>query len=1259
MAQISQGQGGAKVALPPSPKSVAVGPGDQPGLRGDYGGATADAFKATPAYHQAVVQVFRAQPPAQQRAIVTGALRNPTPEGKMVLSDVFKSSQGMLQTQRAQRIYGPKLLSAVWQHNIKGPSVFTEAANTLSSGLGDIAGGLDALRQSTSVGGNPQAMGIGGGDVGKLVYHVPIDIARAALEKPSTIPTTIKGLGEQALAAGAGLVELPIRMGQIGVGPALSQLGKGIARDYSQRYGPLIAGNDRAFIDRLKQQGAGPELLDTIGALGGFDATLGRGAVGLAKLRETLTGESNFLTRARPALRISGNELRDQSLAKGALKVSMQRAEDRLRSIIHAPERPGEVAPLFQGRGQRVLVSGVQAAYRRNMQDALNHEVRGRSGIQGDFRKLSPWEKKAATIAHEGWIPLRSGPEAAVKALEARRQQILADRANPESLGNKIAPKDAATVDDVKLIEQLQANTSKWLTPKLAAFIDKQGERAARIERGDERGLTQSATARRLRPQGEMLGIEHPDAIAERAQAGTEVAGRGASKSLLSFGQDLRRTHAMGRSGSLADKFANYEETRPGLLQDYIDRIRAERPKEWPEPSYMEHTMRPKENFGAFTQGSGHKAMPSYKQSRFDLWRGGAIYRHPQMMVDSVAKGIKGHYQWPMVDELWRRNGLPAPPAAAIKAALGHSKSSSELTGYELARAYDHMGIDLRNYRFGNPGRLSEHTLADLGYAKRNTVPIKIGKKQIGERGVGDFASRAGYMPPEFGTDSNLAAAMHSPEVTMDGRAVHDSLHNGRPLDSNNPFVKSYGWKAVPTAAYDEIHSGLRPSGLAARSVGKGMGLTAGLILGGSPSFVVMNTLAHALLTAFATRGRILTDALKAPVWYHGLSDEERAIVDAQARGRGHYAVQKLGSTTPGALRDSWRKFQQSLPGRGLGQINPVAALWKLEDKQSNFFRRVSYYSVTKQMAFENVGKELGLAQQAMSRFMHSFDVGPKDQMAAILHNQPWAEEAGRRVVNALGDYARFTHRERSFGRGVLFYSFLRHVMRNLFYVLPLKHPIALALVGELGQLHKQEVQKILGPNPAAWTYGRVFFDHNGKLTSIDFTRALPVGGTPTEVASQGVKGLASMVPPAAQPLLDMIYGQTASGQKVPANFWTFANELGSLSYPYRFTKDLAFGTQLQNPDSVPFLHPSPETRKSAAGQAYLQAKEQALGPLHDLILGSLLGLYPKPDDSRVIAQHAAAKKAGGSGGGNLPAGSGAADLLPASSGPADLLPGG
>jgi hypothetical protein len=1240
-----------------------------------YSPQAAAALKASPLYQRAVVSVFKMQGPQRQALLTKQALQSPhIPENQYILNYLHSSSKGG----GVWNAYGSGGRFQLPQHfSVGQPNAALNGLGGLigqipagaSSAVSNAAGQAAGFARGFGIGGpnnyigSPSAPGVQAGQgaagavdagakialapvgvaaqglrkgittlqgignqnpndptqmggfgppaLGRVLTHAPLDVAQAMAEQPSTIPKTISGLGTTAIASGAGLLELPIKMATMGAGPALKQLGQGMAHDYSSRYGPVAAGNDQAFINRIKQQGAGPELLDALGLIGGFDATAGRAVTSLAKVREGLTGKPNFLTAERPLLRVSGNEVRQQALARGAGKITAQRVEDAMRRIRgdtgHAPPLSGkaEVRPLLGARAQKVLVSGQQASYRRPMQDMLQREVRGFKGIQGGFRGLTPWETKAALIVHEGFVPLRSGPEAALKALEARKQAILKERAtNPYSPGNRIAPQHVGTVDDVKLITDLQANIGKWLTPDLAKFIAKESARQHRIMPADFRGTTASAEARLLRAQGEMLGIKHPDEVAAATQAKAGAPGG-------SLAADLGRARAMTE----AQKYADWQETRPGLLRDYSAQIRKERPKDWPEPAFMEHSPHPKDQAGVFT-AQGARGMPGYKQSHFDLWRGGAVYRSREMMINSVAKGVKGHYQWPLVSDLGRRNGVPAPTAIAVKDALGHGKAPSLLTGHEMAQAYAHMGLDLRNYTFWNPGRMSDVALTDLGYMKA-----------AGEK---SHSSRSGYAPPEVDTNQALADAMSQRDVAVKGSELQNAL-------KNDMFMKAYGWKLLPNAAYKEIHAGLTPSGGVGRAVGKVQGGTAGLILGGSPSFVVMNTLAHAFLTAFATGGRILTDMVKAPIWYHGLSDAKKAVVDAEARGRGRHDVAKLGSTVPNAIVDSWRQLRASGIGRVITALNMPRTLlhtmWRTEDLQSNYFRHVVYYHYTKQLAFENMSHEIGWAATAMQRLMHVFTLGPKDRMAGILAHQPWAEEVGRRTVNALGDYARFTAGERKWlnNRSVIFYSFVRHAARTLFYVLPFKHPIVTALVGELGKLHKDEVQQILGPNPPPWDYGRVFFDKGGKLTSIDFTRSLPVGNVATELPSQGIGAATNLIPPELQPLVNMGYKHTPSGSPVPQNVFTFLNGIASLSYPYRLFHDLHFGTQLQQADSIPFIHERPETRKSAAGQAYLQAKEAALGPLFDKILGGMLGLYPKPDDSRVVTQHAAtaaAKKA-------------------------------
>jgi hypothetical protein len=335
---------------------------------------------------------------------------------------------------------------------------------------------------------------------------------------------------------------------------------------------------------------------------------------------------------------------------------------------------------------------------------------------------------------------------------------------------------------------------------------------------------------------------------------------------------------------------------------------------------------------------------------------------------------------------------------------------------------------------------------------------------------------------------------------------------------------------------------------------------------------------------------------------------------------------------------------------RMIGHANPVRALFKAEDLQSNFFRHMTYYSAAKRQALHTITSDMGPAAAAAAKLNHALNTGPKDEMARLLQSQPAAEELGRYTVNMMGDYGRFTSFERKWlnNRAVLFYSFLRHATRTLLHVLPAKHPIATALTGELAKLHNDEVKKMLGGADLPYAYSRLYFHHgSGKLSSVDLLRSSPIGGLATDVATEGVKGLAHEIPPPLQPILDMMYGQTVQGQKVSGNAFQALSNWLSLSYPYRLAKDLRFGSKPQTPESIPFLHERAKTFKSAKAQQYAQAKAKASGPDTQRLIAGLLGAYPKPDDIREVAGHqvaatqatarAAAKRAakakGGSGG--------------------------
>lgn len=108
-----------------------------------YGSSEASAFKSTPQYKQAVLDVFRAQPPEQQHAIIQGALHNPTPEGKLIMSYV----------QRGESV----------------PSSPFYVASVHAPG---IAGDLSKIANATA--GAPSFLGKLVGNFGKDLYNLPM-----------------------------------------------------------------------------------------------------------------------------------------------------------------------------------------------------------------------------------------------------------------------------------------------------------------------------------------------------------------------------------------------------------------------------------------------------------------------------------------------------------------------------------------------------------------------------------------------------------------------------------------------------------------------------------------------------------------------------------------------------------------------------------------------------------------------------------------------------------------------------------------------------------------------------------------------------------------------------------------------------------------------------------------------------------------------------------------------------------------------------
>lgn len=1196
-----------------------------------YGSAQANAYKQTPAYRNAVAQVFKAQSLPQQVAIIKG-LGGHTNAWQLPETHAIRGAFTQLPQQRQMQI------ANAFPHE----SFLGKALGAIGTTGANMIQGMSGGKTSDSLT-NPKTglttEGINAGGLLAAPFRMGTDVARAALQDPSVLPKTAKGFGESVAGSVAGAVQLPIQMVQQGPLTAIENLGKGMAADYSRRWGPVVQGNDQATIDRIKKEGAGPEIFDAAMLLGGVDATAGKAAADLAKTREAMSGKPNFLTRERPNLLLSGNKTRPQQLAAGALKITSQRIEDKLRQLraAHGGElKPGDhqVAPVFQAHGIRVTHSGIaQRVGRSPMVQHLNLEVRGHknSALRTIGRLgLSPIQRDAAFHALHG---MRMDTAAHLRAdLTARKDALLAERiANDHSFGNHIPPQLVDKVDEVHLIDKLLPQVDKIAGPKMVQFQRAESARADRIQ-AETTLHPATADARRYRYLGEHLGVQHPDVTVDRNVQALEqrISDLKNEHQHLSAGSRPQYGHGPGwptepgavlsRMRDTQTEIGKLQKQVDGLkngdrharLQQYVEKVKAKADGQgYLKPAYFKHQEHPKTDFASYAAGQGAKMMAPDHLSEWQLSRAGVSDHSLQAYLDGLARSIKRPYQHEMTREQMRAGTFADPTAQEIKNALGHDKHPKDLTGLDMRRILHHRGYDMSKVVLHHPGNLAERVVDEHGLATKR-----------------DVAPRLGHDINEQATNSEILHALQQENtVALPGQ--------------KNNFLGQPGWKAMPKTAYDELTGNLKASSGPGRFVGKVQGTTAGLILAQNPHFVIINTLAHAIPSIVATKG--VGDLVRAPLWYAGLSDAEKRIVDAHHAGRtgGHFnTTARLGSTAPNAISASWRRLGE----RGIVQkaqhVNPFRALLKAEDLQSTYWRHVVMYNRVKKAAFHDMGAEYGHAVQLTNQINGIFTLGPTQRMQAIIHDMPKIEELGRSVVNILGDYSRFTNRERTWfnNRAVLFYSFIRHVTRTLFYVLPFRHPIMFGLMGELGNLHAQEVKKLLGGQDQPWDMGRVFFDKGGKLSSIDLTSASPVSSPLVDILSGGVTQLPRLLSPVVGSALDVAYGKTPQGQPVKQNAWSMVNNIASLSYLYRSGAAAHFGLSPQQTDSVPFLHERPQTYKTATSEQYQAAKTDARGPLGPYLLGSAIPFFPKPDDSRVIAEHAAAKggSSGSSSGGGL-----------------------
>jgi hypothetical protein len=365
---------------------------------------------------------------------------------------------------------------------------------------------------------------------------------------------TVSGTADILAGIPAGVAKLavggvthPVRTGE--------EFVKGFGADLSRRYGPLVAGNDRAFVARIKREGAAPELADIAGAAGGEGAIAGRALTGAAKAGTLGERAARIATEARPLLRVSGDEARAQATSPNFFRAVAQHAEDKARQTVlarrnarhgevakglqprspegprmgpHTPPRAaGEVVPVFQGRAQRIAVSKLSArSFSRNRHEQT---LEINKGTERDLAGLSAKQRKAVMSVASGYIPLerKAGESEAAyigrvrMAIRGRRQQIHDYRAAND------VPSDPEILKphrELGALDYLDKHAEEIFGgDRLARFHAATLARSKRLAAADPGLHPLTAEAHPLIVQGEALGIPFEPTLKTATKGGRVV----------------------------------------------------------------------------------------------------------------------------------------------------------------------------------------------------------------------------------------------------------------------------------------------------------------------------------------------------------------------------------------------------------------------------------------------------------------------------------------------------------------------------------------------------------------------------------------------------------------------------------------------------------------------------------------------------------------------------------------------------------------
>jgi hypothetical protein len=332
-----------------------------------------------------------------------------------------------------------------------------------------------------------------------------------------------------------------------------------------------------------------------------------------------------------------------------------------------------------------------------------------------------------------------------------------------------------------------------------------------------------------------------------------------------------------------------------------------------------------------------------------------------------------------------------------------------------------------------------------------------------------------------------------------------------------------------------------------------------------------------------------------------------------------------LGATN-NRMVATWRGFKATKAMRVGHRMNPLDAMFRADEAQNNFFRRVLFYSKARKAAYRRMGSNWRGIARNMDTLMDRVLARPPDRMAqSIARHGPEFEAVAKHTRDFLGDYLRFSPSERFLlSRNVMFYGYLRFSLRFVFYTMPVGHPIMTDLLSNIGRLGANEIKDIFGvPRsyglPTSMLAQTYFGDRSdakqGTLRSVNFGRMNPFLNAITQMedANQSL----GLVSPLYQMVADQFFEEssftgrdwrvrgeyTPSESERPRNYYG-AEERGrialrqllKLGFPYRVAEDMLLKPS-QSDDALAWsprpLYPKEEEAKAGVARSRRAWREE------------------------------------------------------------------